>query len=130
ALGFPLPTFCRRFMVDYPSWLLEKQPAWFKPITEWDFANNPERVIAFNRYVRTQEPGEFFDDIPWPNEYLVIGNGADQNYYLVTRRRGVDRVSRGGQEAGQLRVVAGSLPESRDKLWVWFEEWNRATEQE
>jgi hypothetical protein len=27
--------------------------------------------------------------------------------------------------AGQLQTVAGSLPEFRDNLCIWFEEWKR-----
>jgi SMI1-KNR4 cell-wall len=112
ALGFPLPAFYRRFMTDYPRWLLDKQPAWLKPITEWDFADKPERVIAFNRFVRAQEPGWFFDDIPWPDEYLVIGSEYDQNYYLVNRLSGDETVYRWSHEDGQLQTYAGSLPSS------------------
>jgi SMI1-KNR4 cell-wall len=129
ALGFPLPAFYRRFMTDYPRWLLDKQPSWFNPITEWDFADNPEQVVEFNRIVRAQTPGCFFDDIPWPDEYLVIGNEYDQNDYLVNRFSGDETVYRWSHEDGQLEAVAGSLPEFRDNLCIWFEEWKRDAEQ-
>lgn len=128
ALGFPLPAFYRQFMVAYPRWLLDRQPPWFNPITEWDFADNPERVIEFNRFVRAQEPGWFFDDIRWPDEYLVIGSEYDQNYYLIDRLRGDEAVYRWSHEDGQLEAVARSLPEFRDNLCAWFEEWKRDAE--
>jgi hypothetical protein len=130
ALGFPLPAFYRRFMVNYPRWLLDRQPPWLKPVTEWDFADNPDRVIEFNRFARTQEPGWFFDDIPWPDEYLVIGNEYDQNYYLVNRLSGDETVYRWSHEDGQLQTVAGSLPEFRDNMCIWFEEWKRESERD
>ena len=130
ALGFPLPAFYRRFMVRYPRWLLDKQPPWLKPITEWDFADNPDRVIEFNRFARAQEPGWFFDDIPWPDEYLIIGNEYDQNYYLVNRLSGDETVYRWSHEDGQLQTVAASLPEFRDNMCVWFEEWKREIKQD
>ncbi len=130
GLRFPLPPFYRRFMVDYPRWLLGKQPPWFKPITDWEFADNPERVLEFNRFVRAQEPGWFFDDVPWPDEYLVIGNESDQNYYLVNRINGNETVYRWSHEDGELQRVAESLPEFRDNLCVWFEEWKREFEQD
>jgi hypothetical protein len=57
ALGFSLPAFYRRFMVAYPRWLLRNQPAWLKPSTGWNFVDDPERVIEFNRFVRAQELG-------------------------------------------------------------------------
>jgi len=57
ALSFPLPAFYRRFMVNYPRWLLDRQPEGFDPVTEWEFADDPERVIEFNRFVRAQEDG-------------------------------------------------------------------------
>jgi hypothetical protein len=88
------------------------------------------RVIAFNRFVRAQEPGWFFDDIPWPDEYLVIGNEYDQNYYLVNRLSGDETVYRWSHEDGQLQTVAGSLPEFRDNMCVWFEEWKREFERD
>ena len=130
ALGFPLPGFYRQFMAEYPRWLLDKQPPWFNPITEWDFADNPERVIEFNRFVRAQEAGRFFDDVPWPDKYFVIGSEYDQNYYLVDRLSGEETVYRWSHEDGQLQTVAGSLPEFRDNLCVWFEEWKRDAAQE
>jgi hypothetical protein len=130
ALGFPLPAFYRRFMAEYPRWLLDRQPPWFDPITEWDFADDPGRVIEFNRFVRAQEPGEYFEDVPWPDEYLVIGSESDQNYYLINRISGEETVYRWSHEDGQLQTVAGSLPEFRDNLCVWFEEWKRAAEQD
>jgi len=130
ALGFPLPIFYRRFMVDYPRWLLKKQPAWYNPITEWDFADNPERVIEFNRFARAQEAGCFFDHIVWPDEYLVIGNEYDQNYYLVNRLSGEETVYRWSHEDGELQTVASSLSDFRDELCVWFEEWKREAGEE
>ena len=128
ALGFPLPAFYRRFMAEYPRWLLDRQPPWLNPVTEWDFADNPARVIEFNRFVRAQEPDYFFDDIPWPDEYLVIGNEYDQNYYLVNRLSGEETVYRWSHEDGELEAVARSLPEFRDNLCDWFEEWKRDAE--
>jgi hypothetical protein len=130
ALGFPLPAFYRRFMAEYPRWLQGRQPPWLNPITEWGFADNPDRVIEFNRFVRAQEPGWFFDDRRWPDEYLVIGSEYDQNYYLVDRLSGEETVYRWSHEDGELEAVARSLPEFRDNLCVWFDEWKRDSEQD
>ncbi len=129
ALGFPLPAFYRRFMVKYPRWLLDKQPAWFEPVTGWHFADDAERVIEFNRHVRGQERGEFVDGAPWPDKYLVIGNeGDDAAYYVVNRLGRTGAVYRWSHDEGKFRRVAASLPEFRDKLCVWFEEWKRDAE--
>lgn len=130
SLGFPLPDFYRRFMAAYPRWLLDRQPAWLNPVTEWDFTDNPERVIEFNRFVRAQEPGWFFDDIRWPDNYLVIGSEYDQNYYLVDRLSGSETVYRWSHEDGRLEAVAGTLPEFRDNLCEWFEEWKKEAERD
>ena len=127
-LGFPLPSYYRRFMVSYPRELLEKQPAWHDPITEWDFADNPARIVEFNRFVRECEAGTFFDNVVWPDEFFVIGNESDQNYYLVNRLSGEETVYRWSHEDGMLQHVAGSLDEFRDNLCLWFEEWKRQAE--
>ena len=86
VLGFPLPGFYRRFMADYPRWLLAKQPEGFDPVTEWEFADDPDRIIHFNRYVRSFGPGEFFDERPWPPSYFVIGSEAARHYPGVRTR--------------------------------------------
>jgi hypothetical protein len=39
-------------------------------------------------------------------------------------------VYRWSHEDGQLETVAGSLPEFRDNLCVWFEEWKREFERD
>jgi hypothetical protein len=70
ALDLKLPAFYRRYMLNYPRWLPEKQPDWSN-VTEWEFADVPDQVIHFNRYVRGFEPGEFFDDGHWPPHYVA-----------------------------------------------------------
>lgn len=47
TLTLKLPAFYRRFMLEYPRHLAERQPAW-SDVEEWELANNPERVIHFN----------------------------------------------------------------------------------
>ena len=73
ALNLKLPLFYRKYMLSYPSWLAERQPQG-SDVAQWEFANDPEQIIRFNRYVRAAEPSEFFDDAPWPPHYFVIGS--------------------------------------------------------
>jgi hypothetical protein len=42
-------------MPDDPRWLLHRPRPWFNPVTEGNFAEHPERVIAFNRLVPAPE---------------------------------------------------------------------------
>src|SRR5262245_58911636 len=128
ALGFPLPAFYRRFMQTYPCSLLDAQPQWLKPVTEWEFADQPERVIEFNRFVRAQEDDYFFDDAPWPDEYLVIGNEADQNYFAVNRADGRETVYFWSHEDGEFHPIAESLKGYADWLLQWWDEIKRDSE--
>src|SRR5688572_6124167 len=91
ALGLKLPEFYRRYMLNYPKWLAQKQPRW-ADVTQWEFADNPERVIHFNQYVRAAEPDEFFDDRTWPPEYFVIGSEDEQNWYFLDLASGSEAV--------------------------------------
>src|SRR5262245_50982970 len=91
ALNLKLPPFYRSYMLDYPQWLPEKQPEW-SDVASWEFANDPDRVIHFNRYVREAAPGEFFDDKPWPPHYFVIGSEAEQNWYFLNLASGSEAV--------------------------------------
>jgi hypothetical protein len=125
ALGVKLPEFYRQFMQDYPRWLLSKQPAYLKPVTVWEFADNPERVIAFNQYVRAQPPGEFVDDAPWPDEYFVIGSEADQNWFTLHLASGTEAVHLYHHEDGEFHPVAQSLQEFTEYLVKWWEDIER-----
>jgi hypothetical protein len=129
ALGFPLPAFYRRFMVDYPRWLPGEQPEGFDPVTEWEFANDPDRVIEFNQFVREQEEGYFVDDGPWPDEYLVIGSEEDQNYFAVNRLGGKQTVYLWSHEDGEFRPIAKSLGGYVKWLVRWWEDIKRDSEQ-
>jgi hypothetical protein len=60
----------------------------------------------------------------------VIGSEYDQNYYLVDRLSGDETVYRWSHEDGRLQTVAASLPEFRDNLCVWFEEWKKDAERD
>jgi len=125
ALGFALPAFYREYMRAYPSDLRAKQPEWLKPVTEWEFADDPDRVIAFNRFIRVQEEGWFFDDRPWPDELLVIGSEADQNYFAVSRTSGKQTVFLWSHEDGELRVIARSLGGYARWLVRWWDDIRR-----
>src|SRR5262245_47494252 len=128
ALGFPLPAFYRRFMEDYPRWLSDKQPEWLGPVTKWELADDPDRVIEFNQYVRAQAPGEFVDDAPWPDEHFVIGNEADQNWFSVNRQDGSEAVYFYSHEDGEFHVIAESLQGYTEFLVRWWEDIRRDAE--
>jgi SMI1-KNR4 cell-wall len=129
ALGFPLPGFYKRFMQEYPRSLPEKQPGWLKPVTEWEFADNPERVIQFNRFVRDQEEGYFVDDGTWPDEYFVIGNEEDQNYFAVNRLGGAETVYFWSHEDGEFHPIAGALEAYAEWLVEWWDDIRRRNQE-
>lgn len=128
ALGLTLPDHYRAFMADYPRWLLDQQPSWLRPVTEWDFADNPDRIIEFNRYVREQDEDTFFDDDVWPDEFFVIGNESNRNLYLIDRFSEGETVFRWSGDDGRVEPIADSLAEFRDKLRLWYDEWKRGAE--
>jgi hypothetical protein len=119
ALDLKLPAFYRKAMLRYPRWLAEKQPAW-SDVARWEFANDPDRVIHFNRYVREAEPGEFFDDRPWPPHYFVIGSEAEQNWYFLDLASGSEAVYLFHHEMGDVHQEAASLAEFPDSLLRWW----------
>ncbi len=120
ALALTLPTSYRRFMLHYPRWLLAKQPAW-SDVERWELANDPERVIRFNESVRGCEPGEFFDDRPWPTHYFVIGSERNQNWFFLDLSGGSDAVLLFHHEEGEVRREAASLAEFPAALIAWWE---------
>jgi hypothetical protein len=120
ALALKLPAFYRRFMLDYPRWLPEKQPAW-SDVEKWELADDPDRVIHFNRYVRGFGPGEFFDDGPWPSHYFVIGSEAEQNWFFLDLAGGSEAVFLFHHEEGKVRREAESLAEFPAALVAWWE---------
>jgi hypothetical protein len=121
ALDLTLPTFYRENMLHYPRWLAEQQPAWSN-VTYWDFADDPDRVIHFNRYVRGFGPGEFFDDEPWPPHYFVIGSEEEQNWYFLDLASGSEAVYLYHHDRGEVRPLAPSLREFPDALAEWWRE--------
>jgi hypothetical protein len=125
ALGFSLPLFYKRFMQDYPCGLRERQADWLKPVSEWEFANSPDRVIAFNRFVRAQEEGYFVDDGLWPDSCLVIGNEEDQNYFAIDRLDGKETVYFWSHEDGEFHPIAESLSGYVEWLIEWWDDIKR-----
>ena len=125
TLGLQLPAFYRGYMLEYPRWLPESQPEGYD-VAAWEFTNDPARVIHFNRYVREFESGEFFDDIPWPDHYFVIGSEQEQNWYFLDFREGSQTVYDFHHEMGNVGRVAGSLSEFPVVLLEWWEDVARA----
>jgi SMI1-KNR4 cell-wall len=125
SLDLKLPAFYRRCMRDYPHWLQEKQPEWSN-VTEWEFADDPDCVINFNQYVRGCESGEFFDDMPWPRHYFVIGSEAKQNWYFLDLASGSEVVYFFHHEMGDVGVEAQSLADFPAALLRWWEDVERS----
>jgi hypothetical protein len=125
ALDLKLPGFYRRYMLNYPRWLAEKQPEWSN-VTEWEFADDPDQVIRFNQYVRGCQPDEFFDDEPWPPHYFVIGSEAEQNWYFLDLAGSSEAVYLFHHEMGEVREEAKSLSEFPNALVEWWEDVERA----
>jgi hypothetical protein len=125
ALGLELPTFYRRFMLNYPRHLAEKQPEW-SDVEKWELADDPDRVIHFNRYVREADPGEFFDDQAWPPHYFVIGSEQEQNWYFLDLEGGSEAVYLFHHEMGDVAQEAASLAEFPDALLRWWADVERA----
>jgi hypothetical protein len=119
ALNLKLPAFYRCYMLNYLRWLVEKQPKW-SDVTRWEFADDPDRVIHFNQYVREAAPGEFFDGGPWPAHYFVIGSEAKQNWYFLDLAGGSEAVYLFHHEMGDVAQEAGSLTEFPQVLLRWW----------
>ncbi len=124
ALALKLPAFYRRFMLDYPRWLSEKQPE-RSDVEKWELANDPDRVIHFNRYVRGFEQGEFFDDGPWPEHYFVIGSERGQNWHFLDLATGSEVVFLFHHDEGEVRREVARLAEFPTALVAWWEDIER-----
>jgi hypothetical protein len=124
-LAVKLPAFYRAYMRDYPRWLADQQPAW-SDVTEWEFADDPNRVIHFNRVVRRYPPGAFFDDGPWPLHYFVIGSEQEQNWYFLNLETGDEAVYWFHHEMGEVGQVCKTLSEFPQELLVWWRDVERA----
>jgi hypothetical protein len=126
ALGWPLPDHYRRFTLRYRPSLVQVKPKGFPPITEWEFANNPRRVILWNLHVRRQKAGTYVDG-PWPDKYLVIGaepgavgSELGGNYYVIDRHVTAETVFLWLHDTGEFYSEAESLPEFVDWLIDYF----------
>ena len=115
ALSLELPAFYRRFMRNYPRWLVERQPEW-TDVEKWELTDDPDRVIQFNRRVRTAAPGAFFDDRPWPPHYFVIGSEQEQNWYFLDLSEGSEAVYWFHHERGEVGEVCKSLDKFPEAL--------------
>jgi hypothetical protein len=124
ALNLKLPAFYRLYMLSYPRWMMEVQPSW-SDVARWEFADDPDRVIHFNRHVREAEPEEFFDDGEWPKHYFVIGSEAGQNWYFLDLVTGSEAVYLYHHEMGDVRREAVSLAEFPDVLRRWWSDVER-----
>jgi hypothetical protein len=115
ALGLKLPAFYRRFMMSYPKSLVERQPDWCD-VEKWELADDPDRVIEFNRRVRGAAPGTYFADRPWPLHYFVIGSEQNQNWYFLNLEEGSERVYSYHHERGDVGEVCKSLDKFPEAL--------------
>lgn len=119
ALALSLPESYRQFMLDYPHWLPDRQPEW-SDVEQWELANDPDRVIRFNEYVRGFGRGEFFDDAVWPPHYFVIGSEEEQNWYFLDLSRGGEAIFQFHHDKGEVRELAASLRAFPDELIAWW----------
>jgi hypothetical protein len=125
TLALKLPAFYRSYMLNYPRWLLEQQPKWSN-VTQWEFADDADRVIHFNQDVRSRPSGEVFDDKPWPPDYYLIGSEQDQNWYFLDLASGSDAVYLYHHEMGDVAQQAATLAEFPDALLRWWRDVERA----
>jgi hypothetical protein len=119
ALGWPLPRHYRRFMLAYPTSLVEAKPRDWEPITAWEFANTPQRIIEWNRYVRRQPEGTFVEG-PWPDNYFIIGAEEGGNYYVIDRYAVEEAVFLWLHDTGEFSAEAESVPQFVDWLIDYF----------
>ncbi len=119
ALDLKLPAFYRQYMLDYPLWLVDKQPEW-SDVVMGEFANDADRIIEFNQEVREAGPGEFFDDRTWPLHYFVIGSECEQNWYFLDLASGTETVYLFHHEMGEVSPAAESLDKFPDALLDWW----------
>jgi hypothetical protein len=96
-----------------------RQPPWSE-VRHWDFADDPDRVIHFNRCVRAAEPREFFDAGPWPAHYFVIGSEYEENWYFLDLAGGSEAVYLYHHDRCEVRQLAASLREFPDELVEWW----------
>jgi hypothetical protein len=128
ALGFALPAHYKRVMLAYPQSLLAAKPKGWAPITEWEFADNPQRIIEMNRYVREQGAGYFVEEEQWPDRFFVIGEEADGagNYYAIDRLCADETVYWFNHEDGQiLPTHTKSLSEFRNWMIEYFAQFKK-----
>jgi hypothetical protein len=92
-------------MLHYPRWLAERQPEW-SDVEKWELADDPDRVIQFNRRVRASAPRVFFDNRPWPPHYFVIGSEQEQNWYFLDLAEGSEAVYWFHHERGDVGEVS------------------------
>ncbi len=128
-LAVGLPSHYRKFLLNYPQSLLENKLdlGWVKePPADRQFYNNPTRLIALNRDVRTPGTpwvGEAGD--PWPDKYFVIGDDQCGNYWCVDLLVTDPGVWFYDHEIGAFERRHGSLSEFTDSLLAEIAAFNR-----
>jgi SMI1 / KNR4 family (SUKH-1) len=72
ALGIKLPSAYKTLVTNYP-------PELFQHAADFDLMDDPDRVIAMNREVRTSA----FYGVRWPADYFAIGENGCGDYYCL-----------------------------------------------
>src|SRR5262249_15434191 len=99
-------------------------PEW-SDVEKWELADDPERVIRFNRRGREADPGAFFDDRAWPPRYFVLGSEPEQNWYFLDLASGSEAVYLFDHEMGEVQPVADSLAAFPEYLLDWWHDVER-----
>ena len=84
--GITLPDDYVKFMRNYPEELeaTKLDLGWCKEaISERCFLKNPERILKFNRDVRTPNISWLKDGSGWPPRFFVIGDDDCGNYFAI-----------------------------------------------
>lgn len=126
-LKLTLPSAYRRFLLNYPSILIETKAdlRWcHESLSDRKLRFNIDELIYFNEDVRVPGTPWTEDDGPWPDHYFVIGDDQTGNYWVIDVSSSDEAVLFYDHEIGTFTVEHKTLEAFADHLVRSTIKWN------
>ena len=127
-LKVKLPPHYRRFMLSYPSVLIETRTdlGWcHESLSDRKLRINVDELIYFNEDVRKPGTPWTEDDGPWPERYFVVGDDQCGNYWVVDLTSAGREVLFYDHDFGKFQVVYKTVEAFAKDLVRSTKKWNR-----
>lgn len=127
-LNLTLPIAYRRFLLNYPSILIETKTdlRWcHESLSDRKLRFNIDELIYYNEDVRVPGTPWTEDEGPWPDHYFVIGDDQTGNYWVIDVLSSGEMVLFYDHETGTFTVEHKTIQAFTDHLVQATIKWNQ-----